>query len=179
MDNRQKLIKKHPRLAYVCVLVAVMTACGRSPEIESPATDAAGPAAKPSHAKYALQWVSNDISQTMSAGKAAPVHISVKNTGDWAWPDAQTANPSQPDGRYAVRLTYRWVTANNVALPENPARGEITAPVPPGGTAVFSLEINPPKESGSYQLQLDLVQELVTFFSAKGVEKLVVPVTVQ
>lgn len=52
-------------------------------------------------------------------------------------------------------------------------------PVPPGETANFTIVVTPPTEPGKYQLQFDLVHELVAFFSSKGAEKLTVPVTVE
>jgi hypothetical protein len=167
--------------------IAVLIGCDRSSKApvtdNSPAQPASTAAPAPGldlvHSTYAAQWVDNNIPAAMRSGVPTPVQVRVKNTGDWTWPDAKAAHPSKPDGSYAVRLTYRWVGSDKTPLPENSGRGEISAPVPAGGTASFSIEIIPPKESGSYQLQLDLVQELVTFFSAKGVEKLSVPVTVQ
>ena len=164
----------------VGLAAVAMIGCGRSPETEAPATDTQAPAGpKPSHASYSLQWVSNDIPKTMPAGKSVPVKVSVKNTGDWPWNDPFTANPPHPDGTYAVRLSYGWVGPDGKFLPENAVRGELTAPVPPGGTANFTLQVAAPKTPGNYQLQIDLVEELVFFFSAKGNEKLTVPVTVQ
>jgi hypothetical protein len=164
--------------AFLCLAGAVMIGCGRSPESEAPATDAPAAPTKGMHNSYSLQWVSNDVPAKMAPGAAVPIKVSVKNTGDWPWPDPFTANPSHPDGTYAVRLTYGWATADGKVLPD-PTRGEIAAPVPPDQTANFSLTITAPKQPGSYQLKIDLVEELVTFFSAKGTEKLVVPVTVQ
>jgi len=170
----------------VCLAVAAMIGCGRSPDTEAPAADAQTAAAsatsaapKPSHASYSLQWVSNDIPSTMSVGKTVPVKVGVKNTGDWPWNDPFAANPSKPDGTYAVRLCYSWVGTDGKPLAANAVRGELNAPVPPGGTANFTLQVTAPKTPGSYQLQVDLVEELVFFFSATGNEKLTVPVTVQ
>ena len=172
-------MKNSLRLAILFVASAAMIGCGRTPEAEGP-VDAQQPTApKPSHTTYALEWVSNDIPATMPAGKPATVKVSVKNTGDWAWNDPFAANPSQPNGTYAVRLSYRWVADNGQALPQDSVRGELTAPVPPGSTANYTMQIMAPKAPGSYKLELDLVEELVTFFAAKGTQKLTVPVAVQ
>jgi hypothetical protein len=180
-------MKKRLGFLIVCLAGLAMTGCGRSPETETSAGDAqttpaapAAPAApKPSHATYSLQWVSNDVPASLPAGKPASVKVSVKNTGDWPWNDPFTANPSKPDGTYAVRLTYSWVGADGKALPPDAARGELKAPVPPGGTADYVIKVAVPKDPGNYKLQFDLVEELVFFFSAKGPEKLTVPVIVQ
>lgn len=164
-------MKKSLRFASACLLGAVLVSCNRKSETE--------PGAKVVHEKYSLEWVSNDIPATMTAGKATAVHISVKNTGNWPWLNAAAANPPKPDGSYAVRLSYRWAGADGKLLPQGSGRGELNATVPLGDTAKFSMEVIAPTETGSYRLEVDLVQELVAFFSAQGAEKLSVPVTVQ
>jgi hypothetical protein len=156
-----------------------MLGCGRTPETDAPKVDVQTAAPTPSHAAYGLQWTTNDIPASMPAGKITPVHVSVKNTGDWPWPDPFAANPPKPDGTYAVRLSYRWLDSNGKVLPDDGTRAELNAPVPAGQTANFTMRVRPPKDPGAYQLQVDLVEELITFFSAKGTEKLTVPVTVQ
>jgi len=152
----------------------LLASCDRKPSAEAPGA----PGSKTTHQTYSLQWVSNDVPSTMPANKSTAVHVSVKNTGDWAWPNPSAANPPKPDGSYAVRLSYRWADATGKLLPQGAERGELSASVPAGETANFSMEILAPKDPGSYQLQLDLVEELVSFFSAKGAQKLIVPVTV-
>lgn len=152
----------------------LLASCDRKPSAVAPGA----PGPKTTHQTYSLQWVSNDVPSTMSANKGTAVHVSVKNTGDWAWPNPSAANPSKPDGSYAVRLSYRWADATGKLLPQGAERGELSASVPAGEMANFSMEVLSPKDPGSYQLQLDLVEELVSFFSAKGAPKLIVPVTV-
>jgi hypothetical protein len=172
-------MQKNLRLAILFLTSAAIFGCDRTPETKAP-VDAQTKApvdaqqqptdAKPSHTTYALEWISNDIPATMPAGKPTAIKVSVKNTGDWAW---------KPERIYPVRLSYRWVASNEHALPQDSVRGELTAPVPPGGTANFNMSVAAPKEPGNYQLQVDLVEELVAFFSSEGTQRLVVPVRVQ
>lgn len=103
------------------------------------------------------------------------MHVTAKNTGDWLWPDRNAANPSKPDGTFAVRLAYRW-SKTEVGVGD---RADLTASVPPGETANFTMQVTPPKERGVYELHVGLVQEFAASFSAKGAKELVVPVTVQ
>jgi predicted small lipoprotein YifL len=168
--------------------LAAMTGCGRNPETTPPPADsttAASPAnattttAKPSHATYSLAWGTHNAPPTMVAGTPVAIQVTVKNTGDWVWNHPAAANPSKPDGTYAVRLAYNWVSPDGKTLPANNTRGELTAPVPPGQNANFTIDVQTPKVPGTYQLQFDLVEEMVVFFSSKGNEKLTVPVTVQ
>jgi hypothetical protein len=163
----------------MCSTVILAVGCGRTPDAEPPSTNTQTEAPKPTHAVYSLEWVTNDIPPTMPAGKAVPVHVSVKNTGDWPWPDPFAANPAKPDGTYAIRLSYLWADSSGKLAPQDSARGELPAPVPPGQIANFTMQVVAPKAPGSYQLQLDLVEELNTFFVSKGTTKLTVPVAVQ
>jgi hypothetical protein len=42
----------------------------------------------------------------------------------------------------------------------------------------MAIEVNAPAEPGDYKLQLDLLQELVSWFEPHGAQKLLVPVKV-
>lgn len=133
----------------------------------------------PPHNRYALQWGGHNIPPVMKPGAGTPVHISVKNTGDWTWRSRETANPGKADGSYAVRLGYRWIKGEGMAGPDTGVRGELRGNVAPGEIAEFDLEIIAPSTAGNYQLQLDLVEELVAWFSHKGSPNLTIPVKVQ
>jgi hypothetical protein len=43
----------------------------------------------------------------------------------------------------------------------------------------MAIEVTAPPAAGEYQLQLDLCQELVSYFEPKGADRLLVPVTVK
>ena len=131
-----------------------------------------------SQKKYWLEWVGHTIPSTMRPGVVLPVTVTVKNTGDWLWPDKRMASPEKLDGTYAVRLSYRWAKPDGQLLTENTERADLAASIEPGTVANFIIKITPPAQPANYQLELDLVEELVTFFSAKGMKKLVLPVTV-
>ena len=172
------------------VLLAALTAAGCSggPE-DSPVADSAPttppattvvtlPPPPPPHAVHALQWVDHDVPKTFTRGAPVSVRVTVKNTGDWTWPDPRTALPmDNPSGAYAVRLGYAWLTPDGKTT-FGEARTDLTQPVAPGETATLSLAVSPPADAGDYQLQLDLVQELVAWFGANGADKLVLPVQV-
>ena len=128
---------------------------------------------------YSLQWIDHNVPARVGPGANFAAHVRVKNSGDWTWPDPGTANPPKPEGGLAVRLAYTWTTANGDALLESSARGDMSAPTLPGTTGLFVIAISAPQEPGSYQIHFDLVEELVTFFSKNGPNKLVVPVVVE
>jgi hypothetical protein len=154
-----------------CVLMMLLSSCGRQPAEET-ANSAATIRPRAPRAAYSVEWTGHDIPQAFVHGTNAPVHITAKNTGDWWWPDPVAANAANPHGAYAVRLGYRWRNndTNNVA--EGGSRADLPAAVPPGGTAAFDITVDPPSEPGKYQLEFDLVEELVTWFGAQGSQTL-------
>lgn len=166
----------------ICVLTAAaMIGCGRtrSGAPEQNAETASQPSAQSGPLDYYVEWQSNDVPPRMSSDAPVQVHVSVRNAGKTVWPDPFTANPEHPDGAKAVRLSYRWVSSGGALLPQGSERADLRKPIAPGEVANFVISVKPPPETGAYQLQFDLVQELVTFFSAHGAEKLSVPVTIE
>jgi hypothetical protein len=127
---------------------------------------------------YRVRWAYHDVPASVAPGANFTAHVHAQNLCDWTWPDPKTANPPRPEGGLAVRLAYTWTTADGKALLESSARGDIARPVSPDALGEFSIAISSPRELGSYQIHFDLVEELVTFFSKNGTEKLVVPVVV-
>jgi hypothetical protein len=161
-------------LVFVLLFCGVMAGlgCGRRD---------GGPQASPkllSDAAYRVEWVGNDVPATMTAGKPVTVKVTVKNISFERWPDWQ-ADPAHP-AVYSVRLGYRWLGPGEELLADYaPGRGELPAPLGPGGTAAIAIDVAAPSTPGPYRLQLDLVYELVAWFESKGAAKLVVPVTVK
>jgi hypothetical protein len=106
--------------------------------------------------------------------------VLVTNAGDAVWP-----SPRLADGRIlaagAVRLGYRWWKASDHTKPYidyPPTRADLPAPVAPWQTALLAVEVVAPSEAADYELQLDLVQEVVAWFETKGAPRLLVPVRV-
>lgn len=160
------------------LLVAVALAgCDRTSEYD--AVKGTPPPKNPSHDRYAVHWLDTTVPPRLTVGALTPVLVRAKNTSDWDWLDPKTANPSKADGSYAVRLTYRWLSDTGALVEESGARGELTAPVPADGIGTFAIQVAAPRNPGSYRLEFDLIQELVTFFSSRGGEKLSVVVTVE
>lgn len=164
---------------FACILVVLFAAgCGRRPQAPEVPSETA--ASVPSHAlpdsAFAVRWGKVDLPSSLSAGKVVPVSVSFTNQGETAWPDADTVDPS---GAYAVRLSYRWLGAEGPPVADYEDRIDLSQPLSPGETATLVVEVEVPAKSGSYRLQLDLVQELVAWFEAKGAPTLIIPVKVE
>lgn len=169
-----------PLLINIFAMIYI-SACGRVPETPAQfrARSAEQTSPPPKHSVYAVTWLSNDAPAILRPNEATEIKVSVKNSGDWVWPNPEAANPSDPDGRYAVRLCYRWIDEDGSSLPQGAGRSELRRPVAPGETANYAILVTSPLEPGKYRLQFDLVEELVTFFASRGAEPLQIPVVVE
>ena len=110
---------------------------------------------------YAIEWVSDTFPARLTAGQIIVVPISVRNGGTmtWSW-----------GGGNPFRLGYRYYR-NRKMLPLLPAkdlRTDVPDDVMPGQTVVIPARIALPDEPGNYTLELDLVQEGVTWFKERG-----------
>jgi hypothetical protein len=127
---------------------------------------------------YRLRWDTHTVPAVMPRGSATDVRIAFTNVGDVVWPDILAGDPAGRGGGYAVRLAYDWSAAP--APSDMPARRvDLPRPVRPGETMTLLVPLEAPDRPGEYCLTFGLVQELVTWFAAKGAPNLVVPVTVK
>jgi hypothetical protein len=156
--------------------------CGRR---EQPSSFDAQPAAAAATAKplppsaFQVRWGTLQFPGTVDADTIVPVTVTFTNAGDTPWPDKATADPQKKDGSYAVRLTHVWVRADETRdVRAGALRTDLPRPVPPGNSIDVPLKIRTPAEPGEYQLQIELVQELVVWFKDRGAEGLMLPVRV-
>lgn len=128
---------------------------------------------------FKVEWAKPEIPAELRKGEAFTAKIVVKNVSDQTWPDIKTADPAAT-GSSAVRLSHRWWDRSmKKPIGGWVGRAELSAPVPPGGTATFTVTVTAPPDADAYVLQFDLVQELVAWFQDKGAADLTVPVTVK
>ena len=163
-------------LALLSLLVAATGgACSRKPE--------RGPKVKALLASaFRLEWIGPpNAPATVPAGYVFPVTATVKNTSVQVWPDPQSSDAT-PYAAGSVRLGYRWRKGSESPAPNvgyADARGDLLAPLGPGASTSLTVKVTAPPQPGDYALQLDLCQELVSWFEAKGAASLVVPVKVE
>jgi uncharacterized protein (DUF3820 family) len=91
--------------------------------------------------------------------KPAPLVVAVKNTGAVPWP---------ADGDHPVRLSYHWLR-DGITTQWDGARALLPHDVQPGEWVVLELPVVPPEGVSIGTLRLDLVEEGVQWFSARGI----------
>ena len=99
-------------------------------------------------------------------GQKETVRVKVKNLGDTPWPAHGRSN----DGYFQVNLGNIWLDAQGAKITDNPyIRSGLPNDLKPGEEVEVPLQITAPANPGDYILQIDLVQEMVAWFSDKGV----------
>ena len=124
---------------------------------------------------YAVRWELPPLPAQVPAGTSLRIPVKVTNLGNDVWPDRAMADAGEPGG-WAVRLTYRWLTASEKG--PHTGRYDLRRHVFPGETATIVALPQAPLVPGAYTLELDLLQENVAFFSNMGAPPARVPIEV-
>jgi hypothetical protein len=103
-----------------------------------------------------------------AAGSAITIPVAIMNTGSLTWDPAQ---------KFA--LAYHVSTAAGSVLVWNGTRTQLAGPVAPGQTVLVNAQVQAPAQPGVYGIQIDLVQEGVTWFSGQSVPVAGVTLTAQ
>lgn len=95
--------------------------------------------------------------QELSARQEAQLHVRVRNDSPHTWPAGSR-----------VRLGNHWADARGEPLAVNDGRSEIEAELPPRAEVTLALAVRAPAVAGRHTLELDLVQEQVSWFVHRG-----------
>ena len=175
----RKCVANLTSMSVAVITVALLSGCGRRPQSEEPKPAAAAALLKtlPDTA-FSVEWMLDQVPRSFKVGETIAVKVGFRNRSSSPWPDPKTAKV-QPIGAYAVRLSYRWWDASGTSLATDyEARVDLEKPVLPGDSAELTIDVRAPRRPGNYQLQLDLVQEMATWFEPKGAARALVPVKV-
>jgi hypothetical protein len=110
----------------------------------------------------------------LRAGQSTELRVRATNTGTVPWPEDDAAT-----GPYQLRLGDRWRDPQTDAVVLDDGRSPLTFAVLPGQAADLELLITAPAQPGTYTLEIDMVQEGVAWFGARGGTPLRVAITVQ
>ena len=105
-----------------------------------------------------------DAPASLRAGEQTTIRVAVKNLSDFVWPAR-----GQKDGKYFINVADSWLDGGDESLVNNlDGRSTLPRDLWPGESLEVPLRIKAPAAPGEYLLEIDLVQEGVTFFKAKG-----------
>jgi hypothetical protein len=122
------------------------------------------PAAAPLQPEAARASItSRDLPRALLAGERRSLNVVVRNVGGATWPAV-----GEEGGRYAVTLRGRWLRADGSTFKDDDGAARIPYDLEPGDTAGVTLQVVAPDSPGDYTLELDVVQEGVEWFGARG-----------
>lgn len=96
--------------------------------------------------------------------KIFKLKILLKNDSSEIWRCLSSDNK----GRYAIRLSYRWLSSNSSPIGNFDNRMSLPHDISPRKSASFNYTIQAPAVPGTYYLEFDLVQEHIAWFRDKG-----------
>jgi hypothetical protein len=159
-------------VAVICLLIALVSAnCGgagseRPSDAGGPQATSHGPASGPlPDEAFKAEITTPQLSTKMLRGEKTTIVVKVKNVSSVTWP--YHGRPT--DGYYQVNLGNIWYDNQNKLISNHPyVRSGLPNDVQPGQQVEVPLTITAPNKSGDYTLRIDLVQEMVCWFSDKG-----------
>jgi len=110
----------------------------------------------------------------LRAGGPASLRVFVRNEGPALW------RARERDGEpYQLSLGNRWLDAAGRVLVNDDGRARLPRDLAPGEEVELSLQVNAPNAPGQYLLELDMLQEGVSWFGPRGSPTLRLPVRVE
>jgi len=180
MSELRSSSRQTPPLRLAVCICCLLALAGNLLEARSP-DDPAGAAGQPGgDVFYRVQWIRVEMPREIAAGGAVRVLVTLRNSSQSIWPDPQMADPVKLSAAGAVRLSYRWWEGErDVLVADYTTRSDLPWPLRPAETITLPLSVQAPVQPGRYRLQLDLVQELLTWFESQGASRLIMPVLVR
>jgi hypothetical protein len=96
---------------------------------------------------------------TLRSHETASLPLTVTNTGLRTW---------QASGATSFALSYHIRNTDGTAVVANGLRTRLPANVAPGASLTLAVQITAPAAPGVYTVEWDMVQETITWFTAKG-----------
>jgi SAM-dependent methyltransferase len=110
---------------------------------------------------FAAQIAIIDPPARLEASAFATLTVRVTNLSDVTWP------ADIPAGRH-ICLGNHWLRPDLTVAIFDDGRAYLPDAVPPGGVVDLALDVQAPDTSGEYLLDVDLVQEHVSWFAQQG-----------
>ncbi|HEV3470925.1 MAG TPA: hypothetical protein VG148_16500 [Pyrinomonadaceae bacterium] len=104
----------------------------------------------------------------LRAGQKESVQVRVRNASGVQWWARGGEINNRPDNKFYLAAANRWLEAGGKLVTDMDGRYGIGKDLGPGEQTEVPLLVTAPKEPGDYTLEVDLVQEQVSWFSDKG-----------
>jgi hypothetical protein len=115
-----------------------------------------------------------DIPARVAAKARVKIRVAVTNAGGAVWLARERGlSPLQ------LSAANHWLDASGNVVANDDGRGALPRDLRPGEEAVIAFDVNAPRRPGDYLLEIDMLQESVSWFALKGSKTLRVPVKVE
>ena len=114
----------------------------------------------------------------MRAGQVETIKIKVKNMSTVPWIQRGGEINDRSDNKFYIAAGNHWLDKDGKPTSETEGHNGIPKDIAPGEEIEMTLQITAPKTSGEWTLELDMVQEAVTWFGEKGSPTTKIKVTV-
>jgi len=108
------------------------------------------------------------------AGQKATLPVRVRNASESTWLARERSR-----GLYQVSLGNHWLNPSGTTITNDDGRTALFADLKPGEETDLTLTITAPSQRGEYLLEVDMLQEGVTWFAMKGSPSVRIPVKVR
>jgi hypothetical protein len=99
----------------------------------------------------------------LRAGLKETIYLKVRNASASVWPALGDST-----GNYRLSVGNHWLSENNVAVVNDDGRSGLLYDLNPGEEIEIPLTVTAPERPGTYVLEIDMVQEGVSWFALKG-----------
>jgi 4-amino-4-deoxy-L-arabinose transferase-like glycosyltransferase len=123
---------------------------------------------------FKAEFVIPDPPRTLISGEQATIQVTIRNISNSSWVARERSfSPFQ------VELANHWLDSNGKVLVNDDGREALPRDLNPGETITMPLTINAPRRAGDYLLEIDMLQEDVSWFALRGSKTLRVPVSIK
>jgi hypothetical protein len=160
---------------FTAALVLAMSAaaCGGRREQAANSNGAAQPVVSKTpgplpDAGFKAQITLPEAPPKLRAGQKETVQVHIRNASDVFWWARGGETNDRSDNWFYLAAGNRWLKPDGSLVTDMDGRYGISKDLKPGDETEIPLTVTAPKEPGEYLLEVDLVQEQVSWFSDKG-----------
>jgi hypothetical protein len=115
-----------------------------------------------------------EVPARVAAKSRVKIRVVVRNAGGAVWLARERGlSPLQ------FSAANHWLDAEGRVVTNDDGRGALPRDLPPGDETVIAFDINAPRRPGDYLLEIDVLQEGVSWFALKGSPTLRLPLKVE
>jgi len=115
-----------------------------------------------------------DCPAHLRVSEPATIRVAIRNVSPENWPARERAV-----ALFQINVGNHWLNSDGQIIVNDDGRATLLRDLAAGQEQQFSFTINAPKSPGQYLLEVDALQENVSWFGLKGSKTLRVPVSVE